>query len=503
MWVDAAMREVKGAALFPANTHALIMDEEALAAGMTSVTRAFDDAAAADGASAAVRFLHSFAVKANPLEGVLRVAERCGFGAETASIGEFVLAERVFATTTTDGDTGENVGGRIVFDSPAKTLEELHYALQRRCYLNVDNFAELDRIVALVDGKVPGFTPIPTPRAIVGVRVNPQTVTATSNAALATGGAVSKFGVALHDPGNKEELVRRYLSLHEKINLLMVHVHSGSQGLSIDTMVAGVRAIVQELVDEPRLAAAGIINVVDIGGGFPVDFASDDPTVTITDYTAALRAHVPSLFRPTQQTTNSSSSNNSNMRTIITEFGRSIAAKAGVLVSRVEYTKMSGGRQIILQHIGADLAVRTVWQPEKWPLRVAVYDADGNNRCAAVSHLLLKAGSGGAAAAATTTPLPAGFVLTDVAGPCCNSGCTLIRATPMPADVAPLSDVVVVRDVGAYYHSSFSLYNLRQMPACYMRRPRREGGAGHEFVCMKARQTIDATLGLFTLDSTE
>ena len=67
--------------------------------------------------------------------------------------------------------------------------------------------------------------------------------------------------------------------------------------------------------------------------------------------------------------------------TVITEFGRSIVAKAGMLVSRVEYTKMAGGRFIIQQHCGHDLLVRTVWCPQVWPLRLLVFNGvDGNLR---------------------------------------------------------------------------------------------------------------------------
>jgi len=42
----------------------------------------------------------------------------------------------------------------------------------------------------------------------------------------------------------------------------------------------------------------------------------------------------------------------------MTEFGRAVVAKCGVIVTRVEYTKISGGRQIALAQAGADLFVR-------------------------------------------------------------------------------------------------------------------------------------------------
>lgn len=52
------------------------------------------------------------------------------------------------------------------------------------------------------------------------------------------------------------------------------------------------------------------------------------------------------------------------------EFGRRLNAKPGFIVSRVEYNKRSGGRNIAIVQAGADLFVRTVWMPTKWSASV-------------------------------------------------------------------------------------------------------------------------------------
>nr|AGT02744.1 diaminopimelate decarboxylase [Strigomonas galati] len=455
MWIEKAMLEVAAAKLFPEHTHLFLVSRSELRRRMTVIRESFEKEARAAGGPHPPTFLHAFAVKANPMQSVLETAKAAGFGAETASIGEFKLAERIF--------TGADAH-KIVFDSPAKTLEELHHALQTPCYLNVDNFAELERIIALQRGGVaPHLPALPTITATVGIRVNPQTVERTDNAALATGGKISKFGVGLHDGDNKERIVDYFQRYHDTINLKMLHVHSGSQGLSLDTMVTGVQAILSELAEDPRMAP--LVDVVDIGGGFPVDFSSDDETLTVADYARELRERVPGLFTAARP------------RLIITEFGRTVAAKSGVLLSRVEYVKESGGRQVVLQHAGADLAVRTVWQPEKWPLRVEVYDKTGKLKAQRVDTQISE-------------------VPTDVGGPCCNSGCMLTRAAALPADIKPLEDVVLVHDVGGYYHSAFSLYNLRQMPACYVY----DADATPRLWCVKKPQPVEDTLKLFETD---
>lgn len=63
---------------------------------------------------------------------------------------------------------------------------------------------------------------------------------------------------------------------------------------------------------------------------------------------------------------------------LITENGRSLLAKAGAAVSRVEYTKFCGGRHVAVCHVGADLCMRACYLPDTWGLRVALYDASGN-----------------------------------------------------------------------------------------------------------------------------
>ncbi|NED86881.1 diaminopimelate decarboxylase, partial [Streptomyces sp. SID11233] len=81
------------------------------------------------------------------------------------------------------------------------------------------------------------------------------------------------------------------------------------------------------------------------------------------DYAKLLRETVPDLF--------------DGRYTLVTEFGRSLLAKQGFVVALVEYTKTSGGRRIAVTHAGAQVATRTVFVPDSWPLRVAAFAPDG------------------------------------------------------------------------------------------------------------------------------
>lgn len=60
-----------------------------------------------------------------------------------------------------------------------------------------------------------------------------------SIAALSTGGAVSKFGFPLQE--SRAELLQAFKD-HPWLNML--HLHVGSQGLNLDTVIAGVCCVV-------------------------------------------------------------------------------------------------------------------------------------------------------------------------------------------------------------------------------------------------------------------
>jgi diaminopimelate decarboxylase len=106
-----------------------------------------------------------------------------------------------------------------------------------------------------------------------------------------------------------------------------------------------------------------LISDTNLSSSFPVNFNNEDDNsrvgdelVSIEIFADNLKKHIPELF--------------DGKYLVITEYGRYYNAKSGFIVSKVEYTKVSGGRHIALIHAGADLFVRTVWLPTKWAIRV-------------------------------------------------------------------------------------------------------------------------------------
>ncbi|MEU8620242.1 diaminopimelate decarboxylase [Streptomyces sp. NPDC048623] len=417
---DRAVRAaVEQGLLSPAEPVTALLDTTGIRASAAALTSAF--AAVTD-----APVLHAFAVKACPLVPVLRLLYEAGLGVEVASPGELALARAAGVPPS-----------RTVLDSPAKTPAELRQALALGIAVNADNLQELARLDTLVRSA-------PTASSL-GLRVNPQ-VGAGSIGALSTATPTSKFGVALRDEGAREAVVQAYL---DRPWLTRLHTHTGSQGIPLALMAEGVGAVYALAEEINTKAGRQQIDTLDLGGGLPVNFASDEETPTYAEYAELLAATVPGLL--------------DGRYALVTEFGRSLLAKHGTVLARVEYTKTSGGRPIAVTHAGVQLATRTVYAPESWPLRILAYDAEGRPR----------------------TGEPA--VVQDVAGPACFAGDLLATGRALP----PLrpGDVVAVPDTGAYYFAHHYAYNSLPRPAVHGFTPTDDGGI--VFATVRTAQTLD------------
>jgi diaminopimelate decarboxylase len=343
--------------------------------------------------------LHGIAVKANPLVAVLEVVVQAGAGLECASIEEVELARAAGCPPA-----------RIIFDSPAKTREEIELALQLGLHLNVDNLSELARIAAHVDTHGP-------PAGHVGLRINPQ-VGAGSIAITSVAGRTSKFGEPL---ATQRAAIVDAFQRHPWLDGL--HVHVGSQGCELGQLVDGVRTAA-ELRRELQKGRDAPITELDIGGGLPAAYRREDHPPELTAYVNALRADVPDLF-------------DDDVR-LLTEFGRSLQAGCGWAVSRVEYTKGEGEGRMAVVHLGADAFMRPVYQPKDWHHDLMVLDGQGHPK--------------------TGAPLEP----ISVVGPLCFGGDVLARDVRLPAIEA--GDLIVIRDCGAYTLSMWSRHCSRGLP---------------------------------------
>lgn len=346
------------------------------------------------------RTLHTIAAKAIPLRPVLAEYVSRGFGCEVASPGELELALAAGFSPET-----------IVFDSPAKTASILKRAFDLGVKINFDNFDEIARFdeILVRQGS--------SPTADVGLRINPQLESGTI-ASTSTATKVSKFGVGLCDTGARERIIRTYL---DRSWMNQIHVHSGSQGMTLRQAAEGIRAVVDLAAEINMLSlehhGQRRITRIDIGGGLPINYDSDDLGPSYTEYHDILAEVVPTLFD----------------YELITEFGRSLTAKTGSILARVEYAKRTGGRRIVTTHAGVHVVTRTAYMPNDWPLRVIPLTGNG-------------------------TPKEAPGTVHDIAGPACFSGDLVARERMLPRLDA--GDAILVPDTGAYCFTTHYSYNM-------------------------------------------
>lgn len=362
--------------------------------------------------------LHAIAIKANPLIEVLKISVQAGAGLEAASFEEIQI-----------GLAAGCPPSRLVFDSPAKTFDELSKALELGVLINVDNLSELGRINLLLKET--------TTASRIGLRVNPV-VGSGSIGITSVADKSSKFGLRLDQ--ERESIIEAF-SRYPWLSGL--HVHIGSQGCELDLMLTGVRCI-QELRQEIELAlGAGRIGFVDIGGGLPARYLDNDSPPVLSEYARQLKLKVPELFEDDIQ--------------LITEFGRAIQAGCGVALARIEYTKEMDDESLAVVHLGADMLLRPVYLPDQWNHRFFALDSDG----------VLKNGP--------KSP-------STIAGPLCFAGDILTRHYPLPA--MEEGDYVAIGDVGAYTVSLWSRHCSRGIPLILGHK-----GTPPTFVVLRERET--------------
>lgn len=321
-----------------------------------------------------------FASKAFPCTAVYRLLAEEGLACDVASGGELFLALR-----------GGFDPARIYLHGNAKSETELRQALDAGVgHIVLDSFADIDRLERIAAER--GM------RQAVLIRVTPG-VAGDTHAKISTGQADSKFGFGLVDARAAIERLQGSASLE----LVGLHMHIGSQLLSLDAYRPGVEA----------LASLGDFPVYNFGGGLGAAYTSAQHPPSIEEYVDVnVRALHELLGRD---------------KKLLLEPGRSLVANAGVTLYTVETVKRN-----VSTWVGVDGGMSDNLRPM---LYGSVYEALLADRPAA-------AGSG--------EPC-------HVAGKHCESGDVIVRDVLLD-DPHP-GDVLVTPVTGAYGHAMANNYN--------------------------------------------
>ncbi|WP_111493816.1 diaminopimelate decarboxylase [Marinobacter bohaiensis] len=344
--------------------------------------RAYDDALAGR------PHLICYAVKANSNLAVLNVLARLGAGFDIVSVGEL---ERVLRA---GGDPG-----KVVFSGVGKQPAEMRRALEVgvRCF-NVESETELDRLnaVAAELGKV----------APVSLRVNPD-VDAGTHPYISTGLKENKFGI---DIAEARRIYGQAAAL-SNLDVVGVDCHIGSQLTTVEPFMDALDRVLA-LIDQ--LAEDGItIRHLDMGGGLGVTYEDETPP-SPSEY----MEHVQQRL-------------GDRTLEIVLEPGRSIAANAGILLTRVEFLKCTDHRNFAI----IDAAMNDLIRPALYSAWQAIIPVTPREDVAEQAW--------------------------DLVGPVCETGDFLGKERSLALTAG---DLLAVRSAGAYGFVMSSNYNSRNRP---------------------------------------
>lgn len=332
----------------------------------------------------------AYAIKANNNLRIVELLRGLGSGAVLVSGNELKLAVKAGMDMT-----------KTVFNGNGKTREELEFAVECGCLINIDSEFDLEHIrdAAAKVGKV----------ANVIIRINPD-VDPQVHAYVSTGMASSKFGIR---NSHLDWFLNRIKEEPSTLKLVGVHSHIGSTIKKVDIFRDAAKIMIG-FIEKIREEGFSSLKYLNIGGGLGIDYDREGEAIP-------LPADLIDTIRPQLIAAG---------LTIILEPGRSIVGNTGIMVSDVIGVKTNGSKNFVV--VDGSMAEL---------IRPSLYDT--------FQYISLTE--------------PGGALDTfDVVGPVCESADFLgkDRVLPTPSEGAGLA----VYDAGAYCMAMASNYNMKVKP---------------------------------------
>lgn len=352
-----------------------------------------------------------YAVKANSNLAVLKLLADLGAGFDIVSVGEL---QRVLLA----GGLPE----KTIFSGVGKTVDEIAFALDVGIEaFDIESLQELDTIISVAE-EMQVVAPI-------SVRFNPN-VDAKTHPYISTGLKDDKFGLT----AEQALVAYRHAQASQYIDIVGINMHIGSQITELSVFADAIdnqAAFVKQLKDELGIT----LKHINIGGGLAVKYHDE----TLIDMQAFANVVMEKYTDP--------------KTTLIVEPGRSIVANAGVLLTRVLYTKSREDNHFCI----TDAAMNDY-------ARVALYQA--YNRIINLSD-------------SDAETLPQAIV-----GPVCESGDCFAKNRELAAQ---RGDLLAIADTGAYGFAMSSNYNTRNRAAEVL-------ADGDDYQLIRRRETFGAQI---------
>ncbi|MBS3920276.1 MAG: diaminopimelate decarboxylase [Deltaproteobacteria bacterium] len=326
-----------------------------------------------------------YSMKANSNLALIRLFVNLGGGVDVVSGGELYRALKAGADPQ-----------KIVFSGVGKKEDEIEYALKASILMfNVESSMEL-RTINEVAGRMNRKAPI-------SIRVNPD-IDARTHPYITTGMKQNKFGIDIL----RAPMAYRLASELPNLKVMGIDCHLGSQLVDVEPFVEALKKL-KSLVDDLRREGMEI-RYLDLGGGLGITYNDEEPP------------------HPYEYASNILEEIRSFNCTLILEPGRVIVGNAGILVSRVLYTKENEEKRFII----VDAAMNDLVRPSYYgsfhqilPVREEAREE----------------------------------IVADVVGPICESADFLAKGRKMPRPNP--GELITVMSAGAYGFSMATNYNSR------------------------------------------
>jgi diaminopimelate decarboxylase len=328
------------------------------------------------------------------------------------AIAEWTQTHDLFVDCTGEGEIGIAVAGgvrrkNILVHGVNKSLTDIKSALENAGTMVVDNLTELQRL----KDSLTNYQPTPD----LWLRLLPGVAVRTHHSHTQTGQHDSKFGMTRPEILEAAEFCKDH-----NLPLKGIHFHQGSNFRDPEPLISAI---------EMALDLAKEIGFKDEwhfcpGGGWAVAYHEDElPSPSIESY---VRGIAESVVEGCRQ-------RGLNLPHLHLEPGRSLIARAGVVLYRVGAVKRRGERTWLLVDGGMADNPRHALYGSKYSCLTVT--GPGRDRTEKVS----------------------------VGGPYCESGDVVIEDLPMPK--VEEGELIAIPVAGAYHMSMASNYNGARRPA--------------------------------------
>ena len=331
-----------------------------------------------------------YSVKANSNLSLLKLLVSQGAGLDIVSGGELYRAKKI-----------KCLPKKIVYASVGKTDQEIKDAMNYGILMfNVESIAELMRINSIAKGL--------KEKICVALRFNPD-VEPETHKYITTGKKDTKFGMDYKTIKEIFHNSHKYSSL----TIAGLHMHIGSQITQSKPFINAIKKAKKLIKELGSLAKS--FKYLNIGGGLGIVYDKEKPQ-TAKEFSKKISPLLKSI----------------NLK-IILEPGRFIIGNAGILVTKVIYTKEAHKKKFII----VDAAMNDLLRPSLYNAYHKIVEVDNIQRKSSRNRA-------------------------DVVGPICESGDFLGKDRDLdPKD----GKYLAVLGAGAYGFSMSSNYNSRRRPA--------------------------------------